>query len=157
RIDLTRLPERELDYIALGDWHGTKQVAEKAWYAGTPELDRFVKGDGHDPGHVLLVTATRGAPPQVEVVRTARHGWHRLACNFSADTDLARLEAEIESCISQRAQNDLLELTLSGMLGIEAMTRLAQQLETLRARLLRLALRDGVRVAPTKDELAALT
>jgi DNA repair exonuclease SbcCD nuclease subunit len=157
RLDLTRLPEHVFDYIALGDWHGMKQVAEKAWYAGTPELDRFVKTDGHDPGHVLLVTATRDAPPQIEVVRTARLGWHRLAFDFAADADLERLEAEVESCISQRAQSDLLELKLGGMLGIEATGRLARQLEAWEARLLRLALRKDIRVAPTEDELAALT
>lgn len=27
RIDLSRLPDLEIDYIALGDWHGTKQIS----------------------------------------------------------------------------------------------------------------------------------
>lgn len=29
-IDLSRLPEGAIDFVALGDWHGTKQVGEKA-------------------------------------------------------------------------------------------------------------------------------
>lgn len=52
-IDLARLSGKEFDYIALGDWHGAKQVTEKAWYSGTPELDRFVKGQDHNPGNIL--------------------------------------------------------------------------------------------------------
>ena len=44
RIDLDRLPISEIDYIALGDWHGTKRISEKAWYSGTPEIDRFPRG-----------------------------------------------------------------------------------------------------------------
>ncbi len=157
RLDLARLPEAEIDYVALGDWHGTKQVAAKAWYAGTPELDRFVKGGGHDPGHVLLVTAGRGAAPQVEPVRTARLGWHRLAFDFSEDADLARLQGEFDALIGARAQTDLLELALRGALGIEANARLRQLLEAWEARLLRLTLRDEVRLAPAAEEIAALT
>ena len=40
RIDLTRLPAGAFDYIALGDWHGTKMISPNAWYSGTPEPDR---------------------------------------------------------------------------------------------------------------------
>jgi DNA repair exonuclease SbcCD nuclease subunit len=43
RITLERLPSSEIDYIALGDWHGIKQVNQKVWYSGTPEIDRFPK------------------------------------------------------------------------------------------------------------------
>jgi DNA repair exonuclease SbcCD nuclease subunit len=157
RLELARLGEAEFDYLALGDWHGTKQVGPKAWYAGTPELDRFAKGEGNQPGHVLLVTAARGALPVVEPVRTARLGWHRLACDFAEDADLVRLESEVEALLGQRAQSDLLELALTGALGIEATTRLAQKLEAWEARLLRLTLAQEVRVAPTPDEIAALT
>lgn len=157
RLELARLPEDSLDYLALGDWHGTKQVAAKAWYAGTPEQDRFAKGAGNEPGHALLVTAARGVAPQVETMRTSRLGWHRLAFELAEDADLARLEGQIETLLGQRAQEDLLELTLRGALGIEAAARLAQRIEAWDARLLRLTLANEVSVAPTPDEIAALT
>ncbi len=51
-VDLERIPDREVDYIALGDWHGTKQVGPKAGYAGNPEPDRLTKGGGHDIGNI---------------------------------------------------------------------------------------------------------
>ena len=59
-IDLAQLPFDQVDYVALGDWHGTKQVDACAWYAGTPELDRFPRGAGQDPGNVLVVDVERG-------------------------------------------------------------------------------------------------
>jgi len=157
RLDLPRLPAGEIDYVALGDWHGMKEIAPHTWYAGTPEPDRFPKGASNDPGHVLLVTATRGALPKVEPVRTARLGWHRLEFSLGEDADLTQLEAEVESRIGQRAQEDLLELTLGGALGIAATAHLRQKLEGWDARLLRLKLSQEVRIAPTPDEIAALT
>lgn len=157
QLDLARLNEAEVDYIALGDWHGAKQVAPKAWYSGTPELDRFAKGAANEPGHVLLVAAARGTTPQVESLGTARLSWHRIAFEFADDPDLARLENEIDTRIAQRAQCDLLHLTLSGTLGIEAMARLKEKLDAWEARLLRLVLVNGVRITPTAAEAAALT
>jgi DNA repair exonuclease SbcCD nuclease subunit len=153
-IDLGRLPE--IDYVALGDWHGTKQVGPRAWYAGTPEIDRFPRGETNDPGHVLLVEARRGALPVVEKIRTARLGWHQLEADFSEDAALGRLEAAIEALIGSRAQQDLLRLELRGSLGIEATTRLEEKLEAWQARLLRLKLYNRTVVAPLAEEIEAL-
>jgi DNA repair exonuclease SbcCD nuclease subunit len=155
-IDLSRLPV-DFDYVALGDWHGTKQVNAKAWYAGTPETDRFPRGAGNEPGQVLIVTAQRGAPPQVAPVRVARLGWHQLVFEFSDDAGLARLEEQIEALIGSRAQQDLLLLDLRGSLGIEATTRLERKLEAWQARLLWLRLINQTVVAPSSEEIEALT
>jgi len=156
-IDLTRLPEDELDYLALGDWHGTKQVAPKAWYAGTPELDRFVKGGDHDPGNVLAVSAQRGRLPEVKPVRTCRFGWHELFYSLAGDADLAQLEAAVNDKTSSRAGQDLVRLELRGSLSIEASVRLDAILETWRARLLRLKLSNETAIAPSEAEIQALT
>lgn len=156
-IDLSRIPESELDYVALGDWHGTKQVGPKAWYAGTPELDRFVKGGDHDPGNILIVTAERGATPSVKSVRTARFGWHEVPFCFTTDADLAQLESAVNNLIGLRAGQDLLRLELRGSLSIEASLRLEALLETWRARLLRLKLSDTTIIAPSEAEIQALT
>ena len=34
-----RATTANLDYLALGDWHGTMEIAPKTWYSGTPEPD----------------------------------------------------------------------------------------------------------------------
>jgi len=156
-IDLSRLPEQLFDYIALGDWHGMKQVGAKAWYAGTPELDRFAKGETNQPGHILAVTARRGEVPEVKPVSTASLGWHRLGFDFSDDTGLTQMEEKMSALLGTRTSQDLLFLELRGSLGIEATTRLEIQLESWKARLLRLKLSNQTVVAPSAEEVDALT
>lgn len=156
-IDLSRLPDAEIDYIALGDWHGTKQVSDKAWFAGTPELDRFPKGGGHDPGNVLLVDVQRGAPLQVDKTPTAKLKWEELVFDIADDTALTTLEERLASLAGRRANEDLLRLTLTGSVGIEASTRLDQILESLEARVLRLKMANQIRIAPSEAEIEALT
>ena len=156
-IDLARLPDTEIDYIALGDWHGTKQVSAKAWFAGTPELDRFPKGGDHDPGNILIVEVQRGGVPQVAKSATANLQWNELVFDFADDTALNELEDRLAALLGQRANEDLLRLTLTGSVGIEASNRLEQVLESLDARLLRLKLANQTLIAPTEEEIQALT
>jgi len=155
-IDLSRIPADMFDYIALGDWHGARQINERAWYAGTPEFDRFPKGEDHAPGQVLIVAATRGQVPAVHPVATARFKWHRHAFVFTDDASLANLERQVDELIGNRANEDLLRLELAGSLGIEATTRLEQRIESWRARLLRLKLANRAVVAPSPEEMEAL-
>jgi DNA repair exonuclease SbcCD nuclease subunit len=156
-IDLERIPVEEVDYVALGDWHGMKQVGPKAWYAGTHEPDHFAKGDDYDSGNVLLVEAQRGGRPQVAPQRVGRFKWRELSFDLADDSALSELDNRLKGLLGQRASEDLLRLTLSGALGMEAARRLEQMCESLEARLLRLKLVDQTRVAPTEDEIQALT
>ena len=151
------MPDAEIDYIALGDWHGPKQVSDKAWFAGTPELDRFPKGSGHDPGNVLLVNVQRGRPLQIDKMPTAKLKWNELVFDIADDTSLTALEERLTSLVGQRANEDLLRLTLTGSVGIEASTQLDQILESLEARILRLKMANQIRIAPTEAEIDALT
>ncbi len=43
--------------MALGDWHGRKQIGPRTWYSGTPEPDAF---QDNDPGHALIVALGLG-------------------------------------------------------------------------------------------------
>ena len=157
RIDLTRLPSGAFDYIALGDWHGTKMIQPNAWYSGTPEPDRFPKGEANEPGHILRVTATRGGSPEVERIATARLRWQQIAWEFTEDSAVAALQQEVTAWLGQRAGQDLLRLELRGALGIAAGAALAEALESWEARLLRLKLTDHTTTAPSAEEMAALT
>ncbi len=72
-----------LDYLALGDWHGTLRIGPRAWYSGTPEPDRF----GRPSGSALLVAvAGPGAEPEVAPVPTGLFAWR--------EADLALLPGE---------------------------------------------------------------
>jgi DNA repair exonuclease SbcCD nuclease subunit len=156
RIDLSRLPDEEIDYIALGDWHGTKQVSAKAWYSGTPEIDRFPKGSDNDPGNLLVVQVARGQAPIVDKKVTGRLRWNEFSYSFSEDEGFDAFCEALENCIGQWGQDSLLKLSLSGSLGIEASRRLAEVIEGLEARLLRLKCEDRVAIAPSEEEIAAL-
>ncbi len=155
RLELERLPLDEIDYLALGDWHGMKQVGPKAWYAGTPEPDRFPRNN--EPGHGLVVTVERGSPPGVEAIKTGHLRWHNLEFDFTDDADLEQLEVLLAEATRARAGEDLVRLTLRGSLGMSARAGLEQRLETWRARLLRLRLHDQLRLNPSTGEMEALT
>jgi DNA repair exonuclease SbcCD nuclease subunit len=156
-IDLSSLPPDAIDYIALGDWHGTKQVGPKAWYSGTPEIDRFPKGDGNDPGNILRVTLTRGAAPAVEKIPSSRLLWKELSFRFSDDASLDLFACRLDETLGQRGDEYLLLLTLEGSLGIEASGRLEKILESWESRLVRLKLDHQVTIAPSPEEIIALT
>ncbi len=155
-IDPDRLEAMPIDYVALGDWHGTLQVGERTWYAGTPEPDRFPKGTDQEPGNVLAVHVARGGPAEVERIRTARLRWRRMAFPFTDDASLDRFGDALEREIGGQAGETLLRLELTGSLGIEAHTRLARLLEAWEARLAWLKVIEGVQVAPMESEIAQL-
>lgn len=156
-VDLDRLPMEAFDYVALGDWHGTRQVFPKAWYSGTPEPDRFSKGSGNDPGNVLLVEVERGVNPKVQKCRTGSVGWHELEWEFTDDSGVSLLAQKLEEVLGQRVGLDILRLELRGALGFEEKANLDRLVADWEARLIRLRLDNSVRMAPTEAELEALT
>jgi DNA repair exonuclease SbcCD nuclease subunit len=156
RIDLSRLPDSEIDYIALGDWHGTKQIAAKAWYSGTPEIDRFRKGGDNDPGNILIVRAARGQAPTVDKITTGNFRWNDFSHRFSEDEGFDAFRAALDERIGEWGQDSLLKLILTGSLGIETSQRLEELIESLNARLLRVKLDNQVAIAPTDEEIHAL-
>jgi DNA repair exonuclease SbcCD nuclease subunit len=156
RIDIDRLPMDEIDYIALGDWHGTKQVGLKAWYSGTPEVDRFPKSEENQPGQTLIVQSKRGENPIVKVVATGHLNWQEATFEFSNDDSIEQFARQMNDLLSQRVNEDLLKLTLAGSLGIAATSRLDALIESLEARLLRLKLKNNATIAPSEDELDQL-
>lgn len=155
-IRLAHLPDGLVDYAALGDWHGTKQIESWAFYSGTHEPDRFTKGGDHDPGNVLCVEVARGRRVRTEKIRTALTGWHDWSFEFTDDSSLDLLAQRFTEKFGDRVDKDLLQLKLTGQLGLEARRQLDTLLENQSARLLRVKLEDGVRVAPTEEEVNEL-
>lgn len=148
-------PERaaraRLDYLALGDWHGTRRIDERTWYAGTPEPDRF---KANDAGQALLVTLdTPGSAPRVQPLATARHRWSQHTQALQVPSDLDALLA----WLGERPPHEVLDLRLEGTLDLAQHQRLQQALGAAEARLrcLRSDL-SALRLAPTADDIAAL-
>lgn len=147
----------QVDYVALGDWHGLKQVNAKSWYAGTPEPDRFPRSSDYQGGQVLLVEAERGAPPRVEPLPTGQLRWLPLRVHFTGDGDLERFEGQLEQLLGDALRQDLLLLEESGGLSLEGHQRYEALLERLEAQLLRLKRRGRCVETPAEAELAQLT
>lgn len=146
-----RARRARLDYLALGDWHGMKQIDERTWYSGTPEPDRF---KGNAPGHVLEVDiAAPGAAPRVTPHAVAGHRWHERGETLSLPGDVDRL-GELLAALDAR---DVLSLTLAGRLDLAAHERLETLLGQAQGRLRCLLLdREALQLAPTEEDVEAL-
>jgi len=147
----------QLDYVALGDWHGLKQVHAKGWYSGTPEPDRFPRHDAYRDGVVLAIQVERGSLPQVTPLPTAALQWHTTAVHLSGDDELARLEATLQTLLGDEPGRHLLLMEESGSLSLEGHRRYDALLERLEAQLLRLKRRGRCAQAPDPSELRALS
>jgi DNA repair exonuclease SbcCD nuclease subunit len=145
----------ELDYVALGDWHGRLAVDARTAYSGTPEATRFKE---KDPGHALVVEiGAHGAAPQVEAHEVSTLRWVQPG-PFTIDgpDDLARLEAFLDAV--PRKGETLLELALVGTIDAALRDRLeAEVLGRARDRLRWLRVRDeGLHTYVREEDLQAI-
>jgi len=127
----TRVETAHLDYLALGDWHGTLQVANRTWYAGTPEPDRFKT---NEPGNVLCVTLREsGTPPRIEKIPVGYYRWVRLTFEVMDDQALAVLDGRLAAL--GESERTLVRLQLTGTVDLATRQRLDGLLDGWRARL----------------------
>ncbi len=146
-----RAATARLDYLALGDWHGTRQVDPRTWYSGTPEQDRF---KNNDPGNVLLVEIDEpGAVPRVVPRRVGRFRWRPLALEINGSADVERLQDDLHDIGS----DDVMRLSGAGACDFASGERLRSVIEEARARAHVLeADLSGLRLEPTAADLAAM-
>lgn len=150
-IATDRAATARLDYLALGDWHGLKQIDARTWYSGTPEQERF-KNNG--AGQALLVELDGpGAAPRVEARPIGRHGWYQWQQRISVASDLDVLLDELAALPA----NSVVDLTLDGELDLAGRERLERELGAAagRHRSLR-ADTTGLALVPTAEDIAAL-
>lgn len=146
-----RAASARLDYLALGDWHGCKQIDTHTWYSGTPETDRF---RGNEPGFALLVQIDgAGAEPAVTRLPTGQYRWQAWERTLAIASD-------VDGLITQLADlqaGDVLTLQASGQVDLPGLQRLQTALSQAeaRARSVRADL-SALRLVPTDDDIAAL-
>ncbi len=115
----------DLDYLALGDWHGQLEITPRTWYSGTPEPDRFKHGRSGSALGVAI--AGPGARPEVVPCPTGTFEWPTLALDlFDSDDPLALLAAGWPG--GPRRQT-LLRVTLSGRTSLARRTALLAALD----------------------------
>lgn len=146
-----RADAARLDYLALGDWHGTLKVNDRTWYSGTPETDGFTSSD---PGNALVVTIRGpGAPPEVEKVPTGHFAWRSEAAEVREVGDVDALDRKVIE-LAPDPTRCLLRLTLSGAVDLATRASLGARLEHWGALLHHLDVReDGLLDEPSDDDL----
>ncbi|RSZ37274.1 MULTISPECIES: DNA repair exonuclease [unclassified Variovorax] len=146
-----RAAQARLDYLALGDWHGTRQIDGRTWYAGTPETDRF---RANDSGQALLVgIAGIGAEPVVEPVRIGQFDWQQWEPRLTVPSDIDELVHKME----QIGGGDVLQLRAQGTCDLAGHNRLRAALDAARARARALVWEgEALRLEPTEDDIQAL-
>lgn len=149
-IAADRAVRAQLDYLALGDWHGCRKVNERCWYSGTPEPDRF---RDNDPGQALLVDI-EGPQITVQPLPVARHRWLDIERSLVLPSDAEALAQELAG-IDERT---VLQLRLRGRLDLSGDRRLREAVEAARARARALRCDDSeLQLRPSDDDLAGLT
>ena len=142
-----------LDYLALGDWHGTLEVDSRTWYAGTHETDRFQRDA---PGQILQVDVEAGGAPAVTPLRTGRFQWLKRDWRIN---DLAAFEAERQALWNEiEPSATLLQLTVAGVASLSERIKVLQALEADVGHQLRyLETRaDDLVVQPTEEDMQVL-
>ena len=146
-----RAETSRLDYLALGDWHGTKRVDARTWYSGTPEPERF---RNNDAGNALIVEIPEpGATPQVTQQPTGRYQWHQRRESLTVQSDLEQLLAYLDTLPDAA----VVDLRLEGSVTLAGEDTLLQAVSVAEARFRSLRCeRSGLQLAPTDDDIAAL-
>lgn len=138
-----------LDYLALGDWHGALQVNPRCAYSGTPEPDRF---RANQAGFAYLVELFQDVAPKLTPLPTKAFTWHSLELQFDSFSDVSALAP-----LRQFTSADVVRVRFSGTLGAALEQELRVTLDALRARVRALTVEvQHLRFLPSDAELAEL-
>lgn len=144
----TRSDTAKLDYLALGDWHGTLEIAPRTWYSGTPEPDRF---RNNERGNVLIVTLTQpGQSPTVEAVPVGYFSWKQFDQTVSGEEDALALDGVLAAEVE--AERLVANLALRGAVDLATRRHIEEILERHRARFHVLKVEDDELLATPSDQ-----
>lgn len=125
-IDPNRAKQADLDYLALGDWHGQIQITDRIWYSGSPEPDRFKHNAS---GKALIVSIdSKRSLPSVTLANTGIFQWCISDLSLLPGEDLDQKLALEFPDITQR-RNTLQQVTFHGRLRLPERLKLEGLLE----------------------------
>jgi DNA repair exonuclease SbcCD nuclease subunit len=148
-----RAQTAELDYLALGDWHGFLTIGDRTAYSGTPETDRFGR---EEAGACVFVEVRQGNVPIIKRVETGRYRWLSRRWDLSTSDDLHVQLAELRS--QHRLNDVLLELKLAGAASLADRVDIVDEVEQRVAHELRHLDLDaaGLVARPTSEDVARI-
>jgi exonuclease SbcD len=86
----------EFDYIALGHFHGQQQVADNAWYSGSPEFCSY--GEIFDEKGGLVVDLNRNIVEHLDLPRVPMLHLGKIPCE---GLSAAEINQEIRECAAR--------------------------------------------------------
>lgn len=142
-----------LDYLALGDWHGSLEIGTATWYAGTPEPDRF---RNNESGNVLLVElAEPGTKPSIEIIPVGHFQWHEVEAKINIAADLGVLAGRLAQLGESARQ--VVRLRLAGAVEMSTRAELLQLVDDWRAKFHYLDLNlTELHAKPSADDIQQL-
>ena len=120
-----RVQSANLDYLALGDWHGQVKINERCWYSGTPETDAFDIKNGGQALHVEIEGC--GATPTVESFPTGYYTWERVTEQINSSEDIDYLDNRLRGLASD-LNRVLVHLKVEGAISLEDRQRFQNQI-----------------------------
>lgn len=163
----------DLDYVALGHWHGERRFADdRMAYPGTHEQMRFADAGfasgwqayssrqleefgGAGFGNALRVSiAAPGALPEVESLAVGHFRWREEVREVMNAADFKRALKELAE--AETLERTLLLLNLTGVLPIEELAGLDRMKTMLSRYVWHEIEHEGLSLAPTDSDLAAL-
>ncbi|SPJ29412.1 metallophosphoesterase family protein [Falsiruegeria mediterranea] len=122
-----RAERANLDYLALGDWHGALEITPRTHYSGAPERDRF-KHTGR--GTCLLVSLdAAGNVPVVTDIPMGKYDWQELELPLSPGLDAVSNLMELLPDDSSNWRNTLVKLHLQGYVHLDQRMALMEQIQ----------------------------
>jgi DNA repair exonuclease SbcCD nuclease subunit len=152
-IDPSRPSKAGLDYLALGDWHRTRQIGPALWYAGTPEPDR---AGGQEVGTALLVeVGGAGAEAAVTPIPVGTYRWLSRTERLDDGSGLADFDQRLRG--EPELSRLILRLRLEGTLPLAANAELQRRLVDLEAAVFHLDVdQAGLMARPSMADLEAI-
>ncbi|MBF0622493.1 MAG: DNA repair exonuclease [Magnetococcales bacterium] len=152
-INPKTVEEKGYAYLALGDWHGVKQISNRCWYSGAPEATRFKE---KKPGFALLVEInTPSEQPVIKQLPVAETRWIRIIRTLENEADLDAFFQEFKTI--EEPSRTLVSLELDGLVTLSGQAHLESFLEEQAQRLLHLRIKTmQIHQQPSPDDLAAM-
>ena len=115
-IDPSRPKSAGIAYLAMGDWHGQKQINDRVWYSGTPETDAF---DVIGGGRALVVEVDAPeAIPNVQSVDTGYYSWITVSEQVNSRNDIDSLVTKLRE-IGDDLTRILIRLSVEGAISLQ--------------------------------------
>lgn len=125
-----RVQAANLDYLALGDWHGLVSLGDRVGYSGTPETDSFAS---KEPGWVLIVEIDgQGQIPTIQPYRITRHHWAKFDKTVLPGMMAEDIFGQLTHEDAPRHQT-LVRLKLEGQLPISEYTEMKRSIADAKA------------------------